>query len=122
MRLINSIILPAICCASQAVASAAGTVYIYEAQRRDISDERRTLSPTAARMVLAQRAGVEEFHSADLQHGDAIQAINDFGAKSQLFGQGEKERQQYIFLVEVADENDDAFGKFLSLPGSICNS
>ncbi|KAK5172216.1 uncharacterized protein LTR77_003854 [Saxophila tyrrhenica] len=63
-------------------------------------------------MVLAQRAGVEEYHSADLRHDEAMQAINDFGVRSHLLGQagkGEKEQQQYIFLVEVPEEHEEAF-------------
>ena len=113
MRLVQSILLPALCCVSQAAASAAGNVYIYDGPKRHISDERRTLSPTAARVVLAQRAGVEEYHSADLRHGESMQAINDFGSRSQMLGLGDEERQQFIFLVEVPDEYDEAFSRSL---------
>jgi hypothetical protein len=109
MRITQSILLPALYCASKAAASVAGSVYIYDAGKREISDNGRTLSPIAARLVLAQRAGVEEYHSADIRREEAMQAINDFGTTSQLFGGEDKERQQHIFIMEVPEEHDEAF-------------
>lgn len=104
MRLAPSLLVPALCWASTAAAS---HVYIREAQgqRREVQDEKRTLSPVAARMVLAQRAGVEEYHSADVHHADALQAINDFGLRRKLFGDDSEERRQAFILLETDDDN-----------------
>lgn len=61
------------------------------------------LSPTEARLVLAQRAGVEDYHLDALLSPGGIDAINEFGWRESLFGQdgssGEKTRRCF-FLVE----------------------
>jgi hypothetical protein len=103
MRLDQSLFVSALCCISTATAS---YVYIREAQaqRREVNDERRTLSPMAARMVLAQRAGVEEYHSADVHHPDALQAINDFGSRRNLFGDDVEERRQAFILLQTDED------------------
>jgi hypothetical protein len=97
-----------------ATASAAGNVFIYEhgrAQRRDDSYEARTISPVEARMVLAQRAGVEQYHSSGLQQDGAIEAMNDYGSKSDLFDKEGSQPQQAVFLVDVPEEHEEAFCK-----------
>jgi hypothetical protein len=62
-------------------------------------------------MVLAQRAAVEEHHVADINDREAMEAMNEFGARSNLFGKPESQRQQMVFLVEVPDEHEEAFSK-----------
>lgn len=108
MRLAHSVLVPALCWASSATAS---HVYIREAHgsRREVNDDRRTLSPMAARMVLAQRAGVEQYHSADIQHPDALQAVNDFGSRRDLFGDEVEERRQAFILLETDDDLSSTF-------------
>ena len=92
-------LLPAVLCWSTLHLASAATpeahVYIYDPQSQEPRPdlESRSLSPAAARVVLAQRAGVEDYHSADLHNADVIRAINDFGVRTSLFTQQQQQRE-----------------------------
>jgi hypothetical protein len=65
-----------------------------------------SLSPKAARLALAQRAGVEGFHTADLKDDGVIDAINTFGVRTSIFGNARDEREGALVLVEGGEEVD----------------
>jgi hypothetical protein len=50
--------------------------------------------------VLAQRAHVEDFHSADLDRQDVIDAINEYGVKTPLFGKDSGRVKKALLMVE----------------------
>ena len=111
MRLISSFILPALC---WRLANASGHVYIYDPDRIEQRREARTLSPIAARLVLAQRGGVEEYHSTDLQSEEVIDAINDYGTRTPIFsGQSRGPMRMMIYLER--ENHEDCMWKTLSL-------
>lgn len=60
------------------------------------------LSPEVARLVVAQRTGVEDYHGADLENDDVLRAINGYAARGGLFGQ--RKVEDVLLLVEGTDE------------------
>lgn len=51
--------------------------------------------------MLAQRAGVEDYHLDDLLHPGAIEAINEFAWRDALFmDSGRRRTERYIVLAE----------------------
>jgi hypothetical protein len=52
--------------------------------------------------VLAQRVHVEEFHSSDLDRQDVIDAINEYGVKTPLFGKESGRTRKALLMVENA--------------------
>ena len=86
MKLTSPFLLPALCwqLATATASAPHGDVYIFDPSSQQPRPD-RTLSPVAARLVLAQRGGLEDFHSANLYDKDVIEAINDYGRPSPLF-------------------------------------
>ncbi|KAI6878562.1 hypothetical protein KC360_g7949 [Hortaea werneckii] len=107
---------------STAAADRAGHVYIIDQSTqphsRDAADL-NTLSPVAARLVLAQRAGVEDYHAADLESEGVLDAINEYGVKTPMFADGKDERRRKLnmmLLVEEAAEEDVEASKLNQYP------
>ncbi|KAK0926992.1 hypothetical protein LTR91_005194 [Friedmanniomyces endolithicus] len=100
MKLATSLILPALSWTARlASATTEARVYICDGRAEEATD--RTLSPTEARLVIAQRAGVEDYHSAELKDGKALDAINVFGRTTSLFENEDRRKQvEEIVLVE----------------------
>lgn len=99
MKSATNVLISALCWSAQLAAATTGYIYTYdpnEAPRPEALSRR--LSPVAARLLLAQRAGVEEYHSADLASKDVVQAINDFGRRTPLFGTAERPRMAFVLL------------------------
>lgn len=102
--------------ATATAAAASGHVYILDpsssaaaAAQHDAADAATstpTLSPVPARLVLAQRAGVEDYHSEDLTPGPVLDAINAFGLRTPMFAskeEAEKRRQIFVLVEGVED-------------------
>jgi hypothetical protein len=54
---------------------------------------------------MAQRIGVEDFHSADLQRDDVIEAINDYGLQTPMFSAKAAGCEKKAFLLYEGDED-----------------
>ena len=108
MKLTTATIIPALCYTAQLVAASPAHVYIHDPQSQP-SGESRTLEPVAARLVLAQRAGVEDYHDADLSRKEVIEAINDYGLRTHLF-EADSSIKRATFLLE--GESDPAGEKY----------
>ncbi|KAK5743948.1 hypothetical protein LTR17_002286 [Elasticomyces elasticus] len=78
--------------------ASAGRVFICDGLPPTSAPE-RTLSPSEARLVLAQRAGVLDYHTADLQSRGSVEAINEFGRRTELFG-GKESMAESMTLVD----------------------
>jgi hypothetical protein len=105
MRLISSFLLPVLCWRLATADDSTGHIYVLNP---DQSQERRpsgTLSPIAARLVLAQRLGVEEFHSADLQDKDVVGAINDYGIRAPIFSDQREDKMRRALLYIEGEDN-----------------
>lgn len=76
-------------------------VYISDPEVRPHHNARQqSLSPVAARLVLAQRAGVEAYHASDLSRQEVISGINEFGTWTPLFEEVHP-TENVFYLVET---------------------
>lgn len=91
-------------CAARVTIAATAHVLTLSPQADTITQPATGLSPSTARLVLAQRAGVEDYHTADGLNDDAIESINAFGSRTSLF-ENKSERAPAFFLLEI--ESDD---------------
>ena len=99
--------IAALCWTARLASAATGHVYIIDAapSHSQPRGEARSLSPVPARLVLAQRAGVEDYHSADLGDESVREAINEFGVRTAMFGESVEERRlQAMILVEGVED------------------
>ena len=105
MRLISSFLLPALCWRLASADDLTGHIYILNPDQAEEPRPSRTLSPIAARLVLAQRLGVEEFHSADLQDKEVVGAINDYGIRTPIFSDQRKDGTERALLYVEGESN-----------------
>lgn len=94
MKLTTSAALSALCWTARLVSAGTGHVYIYNPHSSDKQAESRSLSPDLARIVFAQRAGVEDYHGANVHDSEVIDAINDFGTRASLL---REDKQKYNY-------------------------
>lgn len=69
----------------------------------------RIVSPSAARLLLAQRLGLAEYHSFGEVDEDVIDLLNVYGEQHQSSlsdPQQEQERRKILFFVEGVEEPD----------------
>ncbi|KAK3111615.1 hypothetical protein LTR53_012957 [Teratosphaeriaceae sp. CCFEE 6253] len=107
MKLASSLILGALgWTAHTASASSAGRVYICDGGSTVPSTE-RTLSPNEARVVLAQRAGVEDYHSADMRDEAVVEAVNAFGRRTAMWEAAAGSGKHAFALVDDGADMED---------------
>jgi hypothetical protein len=103
MKLTTSTFLPALCWSAGLACASSARIYIHDPQQRDVSS--RDVSPVAARLVMAQRIGVEDFHSADLDRDEVIEAINDYGLQTSMFAAKAAGCEKKAFVLYKGDED-----------------
>lgn len=70
----------------------------------------RTVSPSDARLVLARRLGLSDFHSLRDANEGTVEALNALGGRAQpLFG-GETRTETLRRAIIVVEEAEDLFG------------
>ena len=97
----------AVCCTAVFATKPSLRVYAFDPNPNDdrtLIPSPPELSPIAARMVLAQRAGVEDYHSSDLSHDGVIDAINTFGASNALFTTHQQPPPYFLYFPTTAWE------------------
>lgn len=105
MKLTHSIILPALCWTARLASAASAHIYFHDPQSQPRTEpQSRSLEPVAARLVLAQRAGVEGYHSSDLLRAEVIDAINDYGVRTPLFAAADSSVKKAFILLEGESE------------------
>lgn len=108
MKLTDAATFLTLCWIPEFAAAATAHVYIHDAQPRPRSDAHATtLSPVSTRLVLAQRAGVEDYHRSDLLRAEVIDAINEFGTRTPLFTTEDDGARKAFILVE-GDESTES--------------
>nr|OQO15454.1 hypothetical protein B0A51_16794 [Rachicladosporium sp. CCFEE 5018] len=106
MRLTSLPLLAAVSCVAHAAATAPGYVYVFDPSREASQQvERQTLSPAVSRLVMAQRAGVEEFHIDRALNKEEIDAINTYGSSTPLLGRAGQTGHAFLlaFYENVQD-------------------
>jgi len=102
-----------LCTASSTVNAASAAKVLYLDSNPDASTSPpardQIVSPDTARLILAQRLGVGQYHSVAGADEEAIQQINAFGSQQQaLFGQDKHKDQVSRLLVMVEGVDYDA--------------
>ncbi|KAF2772084.1 hypothetical protein EJ03DRAFT_380878 [Teratosphaeria nubilosa] len=87
-------------------AAVTSNVYILDPQHKS-PDTPPALSPKAARLVLAQRAGVEGYHEDDIRDQDVIDAINTYGVRTPIFGERDERKHVIVFVDSTREDNDE---------------
>lgn len=81
-------------------ASDPAKVYIFPASKQHIATKGPILSPEQARLVLAQRLDVSQYHTVDDATDEVLTYVNDFGgAQHQLFATDNDERPSQLVIV-----------------------
>jgi len=102
MRLTSGAALAATCCSI----ATASTVRVYTHDPNWQPAAAGQLSPIEARLVLAQRAGVEDYHEADLSRDGVLDAINAYGVRRSVFPSADSQATRaFIFFDGDYDEN-----------------
>lgn len=101
--------LAAIC---DAAAAAVGTaqVFSYDPHSGRSSQSRPgVLDAVPARVALAQRLGVEEYHNADLDRQDVVDAINAYGSPAPLFSEQTSRAKKALLMLQSSEEGTQSF-------------
>lgn len=107
MQLTFSALVAALCWSYRLAAASNSHIYTID-QPRALLEGRSLnakLSPELGRIVLAQRAGVEDYHEVDLDDDAVLSAINNHAAREGLFG--ESPVQNVLILVEGVDDDGE---------------
>ncbi|PNS20261.1 hypothetical protein CAC42_5711 [Sphaceloma murrayae] len=89
--------LPALGAVAHA-ATNAGELYIFENDATVASRQHHTISPDAARLILASRLGVESYHDAGIILDDTLAVINDLGGSQDVFSDRDTRRRVAVML------------------------
>lgn len=101
MRLSLPLLVPALACLAQADS---GKLYIYDGHLQSTSAE-SNVSPETARLILASRLGLDEFHELGNVKQDTIEAINHLSADQHLFA-ASREASVAVLLGEGVNQKD----------------
>lgn len=106
MKLITATLLSALSCYTELAAAATGRVITLDpslSSHEHSSTQQDTLSPETARLVIAQRAGLEDYHVGKALDEEEINAINAHGLQTSRLSKDNTER---VFILAFVDEED----------------
>ncbi|KXT15678.1 hypothetical protein AC579_6138 [Pseudocercospora musae] len=113
MKLTTTGIISALCWSARIASASTAHILTYNAQSQPQprhAPHSRTLSPVPARLLLAQRAGVEDYHRADIARDEVIDAINEYGVRDRMFTEQRDGSRRALIVVEGAEGNElDSF-------------
>ncbi|RDW87583.1 hypothetical protein BP5796_03277 [Coleophoma crateriformis] len=99
MRISLSLLIPALVGAASA-ASESASVYIFEGQQWPSTSKPATLTPEEARLVIAQRLDVAEYHGLERTSEETLSYINNYGgSKKSLFESSLAEPASELVIV-----------------------
>ena len=111
MKLITGTLLSALSCYTDLAAAATGRVITLDpslSSHEHSTTQQDTLSPEIARLVIAQRAGLEDYHVGKALNDEEINAINAHGLQTSRLSKDNNER--VLILAFVDEEDAEAFG------------
>jgi len=118
MRLHTILFLPVFVGAACASSEKAKVYIVPQPKHLLRSSTTPILSPQEARLVIAQRLGVSQYHSLSQTSSDALEYINVFGRQqSDLFGHDKGDRQQQLVLI-VESTTESSAQRLLEVYGS----
>ncbi|PQE20399.1 arsenate reductase protein [Rutstroemia sp. NJR-2017a BBW] len=118
MKLHASFLLPLL--VSTVSAATEAPAYLFQGQKwPSNSGSPPALSPTEARLVLAQRLGISQYHDIGSVKDSAIKHINKFGGQlKSLFNDAPKDKAAELVMI-VEGVSDDTAGPLLNAWSSI---
>lgn len=103
MKLSWGLTLTSLCSAASAERDA--HVYMYDAKAGSAEQTPSSVTPETARLILARRLGLSDFHTLDNPSTETIRNLNVYGGKHPKFfggkGQYELETKQMLWLDDV---------------------
>jgi hypothetical protein len=107
MKLITAALLSAVSCYTELAAAATGHVLTLEpslsSHEQSNTQQHTTLSPETARLVIAQRAGLEDYHVEKALSEEEINAINAHGHQASMLSKDDSKR---VFILAFVDESE----------------
>jgi hypothetical protein len=107
MKLSWGLTLSSLSCAASAAREA--HVYFYDAISGTATQAPSSVSPETARLILAKRLGLSQFHSIDSPSKDTIKQLNAFGGRQPKLFAGKSDRSSkhhdLIWFDDVEDIN-----------------
>ncbi|CAI6282570.1 unnamed protein product [Periconia digitata] len=105
MKLSRGLALSTLC--SAASAAREGHVYVYDKVPGSLPQAPTTVTPETARLILARRMGLSDFHSLENPSEDTIRNLNVYGGNQpKLFGghrQNDLKMQTVMWIDDVED-------------------
>ncbi|KAF2221980.1 hypothetical protein BDZ85DRAFT_264696 [Elsinoe ampelina] len=93
-----SLWLPALAAAAQVPTDFNGRLYIYDKSSPSLSNKHAPISHEAARLIIAQRLGVDRYHDGDSISPETMSALNSLGSSSGLFEEKDFRRPLAVLL------------------------
>ena len=106
MKLITATLLSALSCYTELAAAATGRVITLDpslSSHEHLSNQHDTLSPETARLVIAQRAGLEDYHVEKALDKEEINAINAHGLQTSSLSKDNTDR---VFILAFVDDEE----------------
>lgn len=111
MKLSGGLFLSALC-SCVAATSKPGRVFVYDPihpASTSSQSQPAAVSPETARLILAQRLGVSQYHTIEGVDSDLIRHLNAFGGKQALLGNDKRSVAHLLVWIEGADNADGVY-------------
>ena len=108
MKLITATLLSALSCYTELAAAATGHVLTLDpslSSHKQSSTKQHTLDPETARLVIAQRGGLEDYHVEKALSEEEINALNAYGLQTPMVS-ADKDDSKRVFILAFVDESD----------------
>lgn len=108
MKLITATLLSALSCYTELAAAATGHVLTLDpslSSHKQSSTKQHTLDPEIARLVIAQRGGLEDYHVEKALSEEEINALNAYGLQTPMVS-ADKDDSKRVFILAFVDESD----------------
>jgi hypothetical protein len=109
--------LPWLLCAASSIvtaASSAAKVFVYDSEApSQASTSPETVDPATARLILAQRLGLGQYHTISNVNEESIRQINAFSPQQQALFRHERHTEPISRLLIVVEGLEESSGKAL---------
>lgn len=112
MKLSGGVLLTSLTSYAAATAATVGHVFVFDPVRHYVAPEQApSVSPETARLILAHRLGVSQYHSIeDAEDKELITYLNQFGGRQELFVDDRTQERSYAHALVWIEDVDDIGG------------
>lgn len=113
MKLSGGVCLASLTSYAAATAATVGHVFVFDPVRVDAAPEQApSVSPETARLILAHRLGVSQYHSIeDAEDEELINHLNQYGGNQELFADDRSQDRSSAHALVWIDDVDDIGGE-----------